>query len=86
MGYFSNGCEGGDYEHHYCNQCVHQNGADGETLCAVWMAHLLCNYGECNNPKSILHMLIPRSKDGLGNGKCKMFHPATSPENDKVQP
>lgn len=73
MGYFSNGCEGADYEHRYCNQCVHQYGIDGETPCAVWTAHLSHNYDECNNPQSILHMLIPRSKDMMSNGECKMF-------------
>jgi hypothetical protein len=86
MGYFSNGSEGGDYEHYHCNQCVHQNGPDGETPCVVWMAHLLCNYDECNKPESILHMLIPRLKDGMGNGKCKMFHPADSPDDANCPP
>lgn len=82
MGYFSNGCEGGDYEERYCNQCVHQYGVDGQTPCAVWTAHLMCNYEECNKPESILHMLIPRSKDQMGNGACKMFHPKENPSND----
>ena len=73
MGYFSNGCEGGDYEERYCNQCVHQYGIDGETPCAVWTSHLMCNYEESNNPSSILHMLIPLSKDGMSNEECEMF-------------
>jgi hypothetical protein len=60
-----------DYEEQYCNQCAHQKPDDGG--CAVFLAHLLMNYDECNNDKSILHMLIPRSKDGLGNEKCLMF-------------
>lgn len=23
MGYFSNGCEGMDYQEHYCSRCIH---------------------------------------------------------------
>ena len=38
------------------------------------MAHLTSNYKECNNEQSILHMLIPRGKDGE-NQKCLMFYP-----------
>lgn len=67
MGYFSNGSEGRDYEEQYCERCVHRDG------CAVWVAHLIHNYAECNNKDSILHMLIPRTKDGLGNEQCQMF-------------
>lgn len=72
MGYFSNGSEAMDYEARYCNRCVHQKLNAGG--CAVWMAHLIANYDECNNDDSILHMLIPRGKKG-GNKKCLMFHP-----------
>ncbi len=68
MGYFSNGTEGMDYEARYCDKCIHQ-----EQGCAVWLAHMMHNYDECNNEKSILHILIPRNKEGW-NEKCKMFH------------
>lgn len=68
MGYFSNGIEGETYHHMYCTVCEHDKNED----CPVWGAHYLCNYDECNNPKSILHMLIPRAEDG-GNEKCTMF-------------
>ena len=67
MGYFSNGSEGMLYEEQYCDRCEHQDG------CAVWMAHNIYNYDECNNPKSILHLLIPRSADKLDNEQCRMF-------------
>ena len=73
MGYFSNGTEGEMYEEQYCNRCIHQNGPDGESGCAVMLAHLLWNYDECNNDASILDTLIPRSPDGVGNEKCTMF-------------
>lgn len=70
MAYFSNGCEGMDYEAQVCGKCVHQ--AD-QPACAVWEAHLWANYAECNNPASVLHVLIPRTADGLGNEQCRMF-------------
>jgi len=73
MGYFPNGTAGEMYEAEYCDRCVHQKPDDGG--CAVFLAHLLHNYEECNKPDSILHLLIPLSKDGLGNEQCEMFHP-----------
>jgi hypothetical protein len=72
MGYFSNGTEGACYEEEYCDRCVHRNGSDGDGMCPVWAAHLLHNYDECDNEDSILHMLIPRTEDGV-NEKCLMF-------------
>jgi len=69
MGYFSNGTEGNAYRDEYCRECVHGQG------CAVWAAHMEHNYNECNNEASILHILIPRSKDKVGNEKCTMFKP-----------
>jgi hypothetical protein len=72
MGYFSNGTEGMDYEARFCDRCVHQKPEDGG--CAVWLAHMLYNYEQCNNDDSILHILIPRSKDKLRNEQCAMFH------------
>jgi hypothetical protein len=74
MGYFSNGTEGMDYEDRYCSKCVHHKPDEGG--CAVWLAHMLKNYEECNKDDSILHILIPRTKDGLGNQLCTMFHAA----------
>lgn len=83
MGYFSNGSEGEGYEEEYCSRCEHQDG------CAVWLAHMLYNYDECNKENSILHLLIPRSKDHLGNERCSMFIEKRASgdlfENDKVQ-
>lgn len=79
MGYFSNGTEGEMYESAYCDRCVHQGPEDGPG-CAVWFAHLIHNYDECNNKDSILHMLIPLETmefdDGIKqqvNGECLMF-------------
>jgi len=69
MGYFSNGTEGMMYQEDYCDRCVH----DADQSCPIWNAHMLFNYEECNKPASILHMLIPRSADKLGNEQCRMF-------------
>lgn len=76
MGYFSNGTEGESYEAKYCIRCVHHKPDDGG--CAVFLAHLLHNYRDCNDEDSILHLLIPRKKEGLGNEQCAMFHEETS--------
>lgn len=70
MGYFANGSEGMDYEAQFCERCIHGQSEDDD--CAVWLAHLLKNYDECNNKNSILHVLIPRQPGG-GNGQCRMF-------------
>lgn len=71
MGYFSNGEEGDRYDDEYCSKCIHAPDYDASIDCAVLTAHSLHNYDECNKPESILHLLIPR--EGLFNGKCKMF-------------
>lgn len=75
MGYFSNGTEGESYRVEYCSQCIHDQ-ADGG--CSVWLLHMLNNYAECNKPDSYLHVLIPRSKDGLSNEACSMFVPTSN--------
>jgi hypothetical protein len=72
MGYFSNASEADCYRETHCVNCAHQ-GAPDETVCPVWMAHLIFNYDECNNERSILHSLIPRRIDGPGNELCTMF-------------
>jgi hypothetical protein len=79
MGTFSNGTEGEIYREQYCDRCIHGND------CAVWLAHEIHNYDECNNKDSILHMLIPLSNDGLGNEQCSMFHEGTpKPHPDQL--
>ena len=71
MGYFSNGTEGDCYREQYCSRCVHDANLD----CPIWNLHLTHNQSECNNPHSFLHVLIPRSKDGLYNAECRFFTP-----------
>lgn len=70
MGYFSNGTEGMAYEAHYCDKCIHRGSETGG--CGVWLAHMLRNYDDCNDENSILHLLIPRNKEGW-NEQCTMF-------------
>lgn len=72
MGYFPNGAAGAAYEEEYCFRCIHD---DNEKGCAVMLAHNLYNYDHCNDPTSILHLLIPRSEGGIGNEQCLMFYP-----------
>lgn len=71
MAYFANGTEGEMYEAEYCDHCIHQKTDDGG--CAVWLAHMLHNYEECNKKDSILHILIPMRKDGPWADECRMF-------------
>ncbi|KKN60891.1 hypothetical protein LCGC14_0527620 [marine sediment metagenome] len=71
MGYFSNGEEGDRYDIEYCSKCVHAPDIEKGKDCAVLEAHSIYNYDECNNPDSILHILIPR--DGIYNEQCRMF-------------
>ena len=73
MGYFSNGNQGDQYEAQWCARCMHHVD-EPETFedgCAVWDAHMFKNYDDCNDPHSILHMLIPRQ--GIENEPCRMF-------------
>jgi len=63
MGYFPNGTSGQIFEEEFCDHCLHNEGA-----CPVWTAHMIYNYDECNNPNSILHMLIPKDCS-----TCNMF-------------
>jgi len=71
MGYFPNGTSGMIYEDEYCSRCVHQKVDSGG--CSVMLLHVLYNYDECNNDKSMLHTLIPRDEKGF-NAECTMFY------------
>ncbi len=83
MGYFSNGTEGMRYEEEYCSRCIHGD-KNGAGSCAVIAAHFVHNYKECNNKESILHMLIPRTEDGIFNDVCLMFVAREIYETDKT--
>lgn len=84
MGYFSNGSEGMEYQERWCSKCLHDN-PDKNIHCPIWDAHLIKNYEECNNKGSILHMLIPRTKDGIGNAQCSMFVDRNALSNLAIQ-
>jgi hypothetical protein len=68
MAYFSNGTEGADYQAQYCDRCIHDANQD----CPIWLAHLLHN-GTDGDAAEVLDLLIPRSGDGLGNERCRLF-------------
>ena len=72
MGYWSNASEGFDYKERYCARCAHNQ---EDKPCAVLEAHMLYNYKEANKKGSILHILIPRTANGLANDECRMFWP-----------
>jgi hypothetical protein len=69
MAYFPNGTAGDVFREHYCDRCKW----DKDQSCPIWAAHLMYNYDECNNDKSILHMLISMTKDGLYADECYFF-------------
>ncbi len=79
MGYFSNGAEGLDYEEMFCSRCIHRVVKSSDMPCPVWDAHEEYNYEECNNKKSILHKMIPRTGN-TGNDQCIFFEDPQSPE------
>lgn len=76
MGYFSNGCEGDWYENKYCDNCIHQDAGENGKGCAIWLIHMLHNYGQEGEVQEILNTLIPRSEDGF-NEQCSMYTPGT---------
>ena len=80
MAYFPNGSAGLGYQEVHCFKCANwRDKNDGRGPgCAVWDAHLMHSYRDCNNKDSILHMLIPRNEDG-SNAECEMFMPAPLP-------
>lgn len=48
----------------------------------VWLLHLMRNYDDCNDPKSPLHVPIPR--EGIENKQCTMFHELAEPEKNRI--
>lgn len=87
MAYFPNGTSGVIYEDHYCWQCIHWN--DG--ACPVMDAHNLYNYDQCDDDargkaiKTILDLLIPETKDGLGAEQCSMFRAKADAEAEEAE-
>lgn len=80
MAYFPNGTAGMCYVEQYCCKCIHWPQKDEDPGCAVDLIHNLYNYDQCKDTpegkaiEAILDMLIPRTKDDLGNERCSMFH------------
>ena len=78
MAYFSNGFEAAAYNEAFCCRCEFWH---EELGCPVWAAHELWGRDECDKPDSVLDRMIPRTEDGLGNGRCFCFV-----ERDAVPP
>jgi len=53
----------------YCDNCINWNDEEG---CPITLVHEIYNYKEGDKKDSILHLLIPRDKNG-NNLKCSMF-------------
>lgn len=76
MGYFPNATAWEVWASDNCFKCAHWPKDDEAPACPVEMAHMLYSYELCNDTgpgKSILDMLIPPAKDGVGCGRCAMF-------------
>lgn len=79
MGYFANGSEGASYMEQWCQHCANCGDEKYEFGCSVWDLHTL--YQSERDYKAVdggpvgrlLDSLIPRTENGLGNGKCTMF-------------
>lgn len=76
MGYFSNGTEGDIYTARYCLRCVNwRDNGSGSEGCPIIDLHMLWNYDDVNDSKSIkqqaLSHFIPR--EGIQNLECTMF-------------
>jgi hypothetical protein len=82
MAYFPNGTSGMIYEEQFCWNCVHWN----EGACPIMDAHNLYNYDQLGDGDgaealhTILSLLIPETKDGLGAEQCSMFRASANPE------
>jgi hypothetical protein len=75
MGYFSNGSEYECWRVSNCDRCANDGDERYDIGCAIQDAHTALCYGASEDTRTVLDMLIPRSKDGLGNGRCRMFRP-----------
>jgi hypothetical protein len=73
LGYFSNATEIDLYREQWCDRCIH----DAKHDCPIWEAHLIYVDRDKLDIVTILDMLIPPSKDGLRNEKCRLFIPDT---------
>ena len=80
MAYFSNGCEGDQYQAQYCDRCQNWRDVDDGrgSGCQVWDIHWLYAYEECNNKSNahdMLDILIPMDDETGFAKQCSMFLP-----------
>ncbi len=78
MGYFSNGCEGLDWEILWCNRCVHEPPNDAGWDCAVRAIQTMFNYTQLKkgqeNLRAAMDMLIVEQvKASSYDQRCAMF-------------
>jgi len=77
MGYFPNMTAYECWAVDNCNKCAHWSTSEDGGGCPVDDAHMSYSYELCNETDHpgnvILDLLIPVSKDGLGNERCAMF-------------
>jgi hypothetical protein len=76
------------YEEQYCANCIHANDECG---CPIWTLHMLYNYDQCRKGKTgqtiktVLGMLIPETKDGIGAEQCRMFRAKADSEAEEAE-
>lgn len=79
MAYFANGTEGIAYMERWCSRCLNCGDDKYEFGCAVWDLHSLFqserDFSQTDGGVAgrLLDALIPRTEDGLNNGRCLMF-------------
>lgn len=75
MAYFPNGTSGMIYEERYCYRCKNRRDkGDGRGAgCAIWDAHLLYSYEECNNDgKTYTVDGVTKTNPPLSNAKAML--------------
>ena len=78
-----------DREAKWCARCYHMRVRDMNhpdlQHCPVMDAHIMFNYDECNNKRSILHQMIPPVESPVWNGEC-IFFDETDDSDDRMPP
>jgi hypothetical protein len=78
MGAFLTETEIGRYFGLFCAHCIHGGDRASTQECTVWDVHMTYPLREVDDPRSILHVLIPRDEQG-NNLQCRLFVPRPEP-------
>lgn len=73
MGYFPNSTSWECWAPDNCFKCAHWPKDEDGPPCPVETAHMLFNYTDNAELRTTLDLLIPQTKDQLGNKRCAMF-------------